>query len=140
MLSIGDIKRHSFTPQKGGRFYDCSEVDSFFSDVTQTLDAVTGAYEKAQRDNEELINKYISPEILFIDDLGTEPKYDGVTIECLYLLVNERKMKNLSTVITSNLDLADLRDRYDERIYSRIVDRNSSINIYLDGADKRIKK
>ena len=57
MLSIGDIKRHSFTPQKGGRFYDCSEVDSFFSDVTQTLDAVTGAYEKAKRDNEELINK-----------------------------------------------------------------------------------
>lgn len=90
--------------------------------------------------NEELINKYLSPEILFIDDLGTEPKYDGVTIECLYLLVNERKMKNLPTVITSNLDLADLRDRYDERIYSRIVDRNSSINIYLDGADKRIKK
>ena len=90
--------------------------------------------------NEELLNKYLSPEILFVDDLGTEPKYDGVTIECLYLLVNERKMKNLSTVITSNLDLADLRDRYDERIYSRIVDRNSSINIYLDGADKRIKK
>lgn len=57
MLSIGDIKRHSFTPQKGGKFYDCSEVDSFFSDVTQTLDAVTGAYEKAKRDNEELINK-----------------------------------------------------------------------------------
>jgi len=90
--------------------------------------------------NEELLNKYLSPEILFVDDLGTEPKYDGVTIECLYLLINERKMKNLSTIITSNLDLADLRDRYDERISSRIMDRNSSINIYLNGEDKRIKK
>lgn len=57
MLSIGDIKRKTFTAQKGGKFYDISEVDSFFAGVNETLDAITGAYEKAKRDNEELINK-----------------------------------------------------------------------------------
>ena len=90
--------------------------------------------------NEDLLNKYLSPEILFVDDLGTEPKYKDVTIEYLYLVINERKMKKLPTIITSNLDLADLRDRYDERINSRIIDRNSSINIYIGGDDRRLKK
>lgn len=90
--------------------------------------------------NEDLINRYIYPEVLFIDDLGTEPKYKDVTIEFLYLVINERKMRKLPTIITSNLNLADLRDHYDERIYSRIVDRNSSITYYLDGEDRRIKK
>ena len=90
--------------------------------------------------NEDLINRYIYPEILFIDDLGTEPKYKDVTIEFLYLVINERKMRKLPTIITSNLSLADLRDHYDERIYSRIVDRNSSITYYFDGEDRRIKK
>lgn len=90
--------------------------------------------------NEDLLNRYLSPEVLFVDDLGTEPKYKDVTIEYLYLVINERKMRNLATIITSNLDLADLRDRYDERISSRIMDRNTSINIYIDGNDRRLKK
>lgn len=90
--------------------------------------------------NEDLLNRYLSPEVLFVDDLGTEPKYKDVTIEYLYLVINERKMRKLPTIITSNLDLADLRDRYDERISSRIMDRNSSINIFIDGSDRRLKK
>ena len=96
--------------------------------------------EFAKTSNEELLNKYTSPEILVIDDLGTEPKYKDVTIELLYLVINERKVKKLPTIITSNLDLADIRDTYDERIYSRIVDRQTSINLLLNGEDRRIKK
>ena len=90
--------------------------------------------------NEDLLNKYLTPEYLFVDDLGTEPKYKDVTLEFLYLIINERKMKNLSTIITSNLDLKDLIDRYEERIASRIIDKKSSITILLEGDDKRLKK
>ena len=57
MLSIGDIKNHSFVPQKGGKYYECAEVDSFFSSVLETLGALTGAYEKAKRDNDDLYGK-----------------------------------------------------------------------------------
>lgn len=89
--------------------------------------------------NEDNLNKYLTPEILFVDDLGTEPLYKNVTIEFLYLVVNERKMKNLPTIITSNLMLNDIFDRYDERIYSRIVDKNSSIAIFMNGNDRRVK-
>ena len=88
--------------------------------------------------DEDLLNKYIECEVLFVDDLGTEPMYRNVTIEYLYLVINERKMKKLKTIITSNLDLSDIRDRYDERIFSRIADRQTSINLLLTGDDKRL--
>lgn len=89
--------------------------------------------------NDDILENYTSGEVLFIDDLGTEPIYRNVTQEFLYLVINERKMKKLPTIITSNLDMGDLRDRYDERIYSRIADRETSITLFIDGEDKRIK-
>ena len=95
--------------------------------------------EFSRKHDDELLNKYLECEILFIDDLGTEPLYKNVTVEYLYLIINERKMKKLPTIITSNLDLSDLMDRYDERISSRIIDRQTSITIYMDGQDRRLK-
>lgn len=88
----------------------------------------------------ELIKKYLDCEILFIDDLGTETLFKNSTLENIYLIINERKVKRLPTIITSNLSLSDLGSVYGERIYSRIVDRETSITIYLDGEDKRLTK
>ncbi len=96
----------------------------------------------ASRDIEkkdEIISKYLASEILFIDDLGTEVNNSPITNSYIYTIINERKMRRLPTVITSNLDLADLKDYYDERIYSRIADENT-IKIYLEGEDLRLKK
>lgn len=90
--------------------------------------------------NENLLSQYIEAEVLFIDDLGTEPMYKNVTLENLYLVINERKMRRLPTVITTNLDFDDLTNRYDERITSRIADRETSITLLLTGDDKRLKK
>ena len=88
----------------------------------------------------DILDNYLSCEVLFIDDLGTEPFLNNVTREYTYLIINERKAKGLKTVITSNLSLMDLRDRYDERIFSRIVDQKTSIVLQLNGNDKRLKK
>ena len=96
--------------------------------------------EFSKKQNDELLNKYLDCEILFIDDLGTEPIYKNITLEYLYLIINERKMRKLPTVITSNLDLLDVRDRYDERIASRIADRETSITLLLSGDDRRLQK
>ena len=83
---------------------------------------------------------YLETEVLFIDDLGTEPIYNNVSREYLYLLINERQMKGLRTIITSNLEPIDLREKYDERIMSRIMNREKSIVLKLDGNDVRLKK
>ena len=89
---------------------------------------------------EQTLQKYLDVEYLFIDDLGTEIKHKGLTVNMLYLILNERRMRGLSTIITSNLDFTDIRDQYDERISSRIADQTNSICIKIDGSDLRLKK
>ena len=91
----------------------------------------------SSKDNSDALNDILSCEVLFIDDLGTEPFFNNITREYTYLLINERRMKNLKTVITSNLSPMELKERYDERIFSRVMDKSTSIVIELKGSDKR---
>lgn len=90
-------------------------------------------------EKQALLEKYLTAEILFIDDLGTELIQKGITVNFLYQVLNERKTNHLPTVITTNLDLKDLRDTYDERISSRIIDKQTSIVIQFNEKDLRLK-
>ena len=90
-------------------------------------------------EKQALLEKYLSAEVLFIDDLGTELIQKGITVNFLYQVLNERKTNHLPTVITTNLDLKDLRDTYDERISSRIIDKQTSIVIQFNEKDLRLK-
>lgn len=92
------------------------------------------------KEKASVFENYLETEVLFIDDLGTEPIYNNVTREYLYLLINERRNKGLRTIITSNLEPIDLREKYDERIFSRILDKESSIILKLESKDVRLGK
>lgn len=87
----------------------------------------------------ELLEPYLSTEVLIIDDLGTEPLLKNVTKEYLYLIINERSINHLRTIITTNLDLNEICDRYDERIFSRLRNKKNSLVINLKGDDIRLK-
>ncbi len=80
----------------------------------------------------------LTADILLIDDLGTEPILKNVTKEYLYNLINTRQVNNLPTFISTNLSQEKILDRYDERIYSRLANKNLSLNIQLTGCDKRL--
>ena len=76
-------------------------------------------------------------DLLIIDDLGTEMN-NSFTSSQLYLIINERLLKRLSTIISTNLSLEQLDSNYSERIYSRII---SDYNIYkIIGGDIRLQK
>ena len=89
--------------------------------------------------NEDTASELLDTEVLMIDDLGSEPLMQNVTVEQLFNLINERQNRNLSTVISTNLDMAKFRERYTERIASRL--RNSRCTILnLLGKDIRIEE
>lgn len=81
----------------------------------------------------------IDAEVLIIDDLGSEPIFNNVTKEYLYNLINTRQTHFRPTLISSNLFLTDLLDRYEERIFSRLTNKNLSLNINLTGKNKRLQ-
>ncbi len=80
----------------------------------------------------------IDAEVLIIDDLGTEPILKNVTKEYLYNLINVRQVNKRPTLISTNLSLDNILDRYDERIFSRLTNKSLSINLLLTSKDKRI--
>lgn len=65
--------------------------------------------------------QYLEPlidcDLLIIDDLGTEPLYRNVSGEYLYTIINERKITKKHTLISTNLSLDDILNRYGERIF-----------------------
>ena len=86
------------------------------------------------------IEPFIETDVLFIDDLGTEPMLKNVTKNYLYLVISERERFNRPVVITTNLMLDELNNRYDERICSRLCNKRNSNLIFIDGKDLRLVK
>lgn len=76
-------------------------------------------------------------DLLVIDDLGTENIYKNVTCEYFLSLISERITNNRHTLITTNLGAEHLRARYDDRFYSRLLDKNKTYTICFDGEDLR---
>ncbi len=80
----------------------------------------------------------IKSDILFIDDLGTEPLINNVTLNYLFLVLSERERFNKPVIITTNLTLDAISNRYDERIYSRLTNKRISAVLHIDGDDLRM--
>ena len=75
-------------------------------------------------------------DLLVLDDLGAD--YSTRNTPSLVLtLIDERLNSGLSTVITSNLDISQIRDIYSERVSSRII--GDYKNFHFFGSDHRIK-
>lgn len=76
-------------------------------------------------------------DLLILDDLGTEITNSFVTSQ-LFTCLNERHLRGRSVLISTNLSLEELRDRYSDRIFSRIT--SSFTLCKLTGPDIRILK
>ena len=87
----------------------------------------------------ELMEDYLKAPILLIDDLGTEPMMSNITVVQLFHLLNERQMTGRSTIISTNLTVPELRERYTERITSRWMDATSWTFLPFTGEDIRRK-
>lgn len=76
-------------------------------------------------------------DLLVLDDLGTEMS-NTFTVSQLFLCVNERILRRKSTIISTNLSIGQLTERYSERTFSRIMDNYSLIKLFTN--DIRLQK
>lgn len=77
-------------------------------------------------------------DLLIIDDLGTEPKIKNISDEYLLNVINERMANNMPFIITTNLSPEDILARYDERLTSRILSKQTSVVIEMKSKDLRL--
>jgi DNA replication protein DnaC len=90
-------------------------------------------------DKQAIFSLLTSCDMLIIDDLGTEPLLRNVTVEYLTATLSERLSLKAPFIITTNLDLNEIKTRYTERFSSRIMGSETA-RISFSGKDLRIKK
>ncbi len=98
------------------------------------LEAMRKAYFE---NNSELLQPLMEAPLLLVDDLGTEPLMENITVTQLFNLLNERQNAGRHTVLSTNLNLAELRARYTERITSRLLDETRCRVVKFIGEDVR---
>ena len=102
------------------------------------LNRIRAAYFARSGDTPD--NSYLNVPLLLIDDLGTEPLWEGITVEQLFALIEHRLNSRLYTVISTNLSLTELKGRYTERLISRLLDERQCKNLPFLGEDLRVKR
>jgi DNA replication protein DnaC len=92
---------------------------------------------KKNADVADIHDQIFDCDLLIIDDLGTEFQ-NSFTTARLFQCLNERLLRNKSTIISTNLSFEEMRDTYSERITSRVFSNYDVLK--LIGEDIRIKK
>ncbi len=98
------------------------------------LDVARKAYFSGQMGE---LDSLMEADVLLLDDLGSEPLMENITIVQLFNLINERQTAGKGTVISTNLNLRELRERYTERIASRLTDKRQCTQVVFMGEDIR---
>lgn len=96
---------------------------------------------KQKNTSENIYKSALEADLLIVDDLGTE-SLNSMKLSELFSILNSRLLnlnnKVTKTIISSNLDINDIFNHYEERIGSRIA---GYYNIYrFFGDDLRFKK
>ncbi|WP_099204647.1 ATP-binding protein [Scatolibacter rhodanostii] len=103
--------------------------------------AVSLEKERFERGNDwetsDTNSQLLSCDLLIIDDLGTEFSSSYVNA-ALYNLINTRLIARKPTIISTNLSMKDLEDRYSERFASRIAGQYGRFEFV--GNDIRLQK
>lgn len=98
-----------------------SVLNSGHSVLKLTANRLVSSVLDSIRDPEIERPDFIFPELLMIDDLGTEPMINNITLETLLSVLCERQDGGKSTIIATNKSIEDLAEEYGERIVSRMI-------------------
>ena len=107
-------------------------VETLFLTVPDLLDWLRYSYGSNETTYEERFNEIRSIRFLVLDDLGTQNTTPWAR-EKLFQIINYRYTHRLPTLLTTNLTL----NQIDDRISSRLQDRELVITIQIDAVDFR---
>ena len=86
---------------------------------------------------DDALKKYCGCDFLIIDDLGAE-FITQFSVSAIGNIINERLLRNLPTIISTNLSLSEIKEKYTERTASRIFGCYEKLKFI--GKDIRVKK
>jgi len=114
-------------------------IDKGFNVMFTTAFALNDECRKYHFSLPSKVNEYMDCDVLVIDDLGCEPLLKNITVEYLFNIIHLRQKRYKPTLISTNLTMEDILNRYDDRIFSRLSNKMLAITIPFNGIDMRKK-
>lgn len=111
----------------------CSAI---FIKAADYIDLCYQRYSDRSGEKIAMYEKLLNCELLVLDDLGADVSTKN-SDSLLLSLIDDRLNAGLSTIITSNLTIAQIKDIYSERVSSRIIGDYKGFHFF--GADLRVK-
>lgn len=108
--------------------------DVYYGSIQSIMDKLEAEHFGRLPREDSIKEDILNCDLLIIDDLGTEFTTQYTNAE-LYNIINSRILSSLPTIISTNLELSDIADRYSHRVASRII--GSSEAVYFCGKDIR---
>ena len=106
--------------------------------INKMLERIKETYSSYGKEGEETVLKSLSnADLLIIDDLGTEQKNEWSSAK-IYNIMDSRYRNGLPTIITTNINLKDLKDMYQKRTYDRLMEMCTPV--MNDGKSIRVEK
>lgn len=110
--------------------------DVYYASIHKIMDALQKEQFSREKAEESIADRLYESDLLVIDDLGAEFSTQ-FTVAALYNIVNTRLNASRPMIINTNLSVAELEERYSQRVASRII--GSSERALLIGSDIRQK-
>ncbi len=108
-----------------------------FSVIYTSSQALFNVIEQSKYSDSELLESISECDLFILDDLGSE-YLTHYAVSSFYNIVNNRTIKNLPTIYTSNLKTQnEIYSKYPEKIASRILGQNHIL--IFKGNDNRLK-
>ena len=114
-------------------------IEKGFGVVYGTIQSFARKFESERfKDLEEsTFSTLLDCDLLILDDLGTEISSSYIAAS-IYEIIDTRLMKNLPTIISTNLETKEMQTRYSERLVSRLFGNFYILNFV--GKDMRLKR
>lgn len=87
----------------------------------------------------DIYKKYLSPDLLIIDDLGIENATDFSLVQ-LTALIDERNLVKKPWIITLNYSINNLEERYDSRFVDRLLENTRVFQIKGNKSIRLLKR
>ena len=106
-------------------------IDVEFVVVPELLDNLRQNFSRESNNNSSIIERTQTAQVLVLDDLGAHNYSDWVQ-NTLFNIVNYRLNHQLPIIVTTNLNITDLRTEIGDRIASRLFESGKIVRLYIE--------
>lgn len=115
----------------------CVNIDSLLNRIKETYNSW------GKEAEEDVLKTLCNADLLIIDDLGTEQNTDWTKTK-IYNILDSRYRNGLPLIITTNLSIQELENRYEKRTYDRLLEMctpvlNTGSSIRVEKAKEKTK-